>query len=332
MVDVLVQPGGPRHKLLYKMAVAYYEDDLTQDEIARRFGLSRVKVSRLLKQARQERIVRISLVPPAEDLPELERALEARYGLDEAVVVATPSGEAAAPARDLGRVAADCLVRGLQGDEIVAVGAGSLLGAVVDALPARRWPALRVVQMTGGAGRPERPEHGAVLARRMAAALGAQAVVMPAPGIVASHVVRNGLLADPQIAETLRLAAQAATAIVGIGSLADAEGLLSAVDAQRMRQRGAAGHIALRFFDTRGGPIDDEINDRIVGIELAQLTPMRRVIAVGSGREAWAAIRAAAGGRLFSVLVTDDKTAAALVGDGEDRVRGGPGDADDTEK
>ncbi|TFH04036.1 MAG: sugar-binding transcriptional regulator, partial [Spirochaetales bacterium] len=47
------------HRLMYKIAHAYYEAELTQAEIAARFGISRVRVSRLLTQARTDGIVRI---------------------------------------------------------------------------------------------------------------------------------------------------------------------------------------------------------------------------------------------------------------------------------
>ena len=44
------------HRLLYRIAHAYYEDGLTQERIAAHFGLSRPKVSRLLQKARSEKI------------------------------------------------------------------------------------------------------------------------------------------------------------------------------------------------------------------------------------------------------------------------------------
>ena len=53
-----------QHRLLYRIAQSYYVDGLTQQRIARRFGLSRPKVSRLLQKARDERIVNTTLVPP----------------------------------------------------------------------------------------------------------------------------------------------------------------------------------------------------------------------------------------------------------------------------
>ena len=117
-----------RRKLLYKIAMAYYEDDLTQEQIAQRFGLSRVKVSRLLRQARDEQIVRIS-IPPLDAKPDLERQLEARYGLDEAVIVTPVAYDTGTLTRELGAAAAQYLLRCLQGAEIVGISWGTTLRA-----------------------------------------------------------------------------------------------------------------------------------------------------------------------------------------------------------
>jgi DNA-binding transcriptional regulator LsrR (DeoR family) len=68
-------------KLLYRIARAYYENDLTQEQIGKRFGLSRIKVSRLLRRAREEGIVQITVVSPLASHADLEGQLEARYGL-----------------------------------------------------------------------------------------------------------------------------------------------------------------------------------------------------------------------------------------------------------
>ena len=47
--------------LLSRIAWMYYNDEMTQKEIADRLGLSRIKVLRLLKQAREEGIVEIKI-------------------------------------------------------------------------------------------------------------------------------------------------------------------------------------------------------------------------------------------------------------------------------
>ena len=96
--------------LLYKIAKAYYEDGLTQDQIGKRFGLSRIKVSRLLHQARQTRVVQITITPPPGSFADLERALELAYGLDEVVVVG-PGADAETTVELVGVATADDLYR-----------------------------------------------------------------------------------------------------------------------------------------------------------------------------------------------------------------------------
>src|SRR5215213_10699705 len=96
--------------LLYKIATAYYEDGLTQDQIGKRFGLSRIKVSRLLQQARQSRVVQITIVPPPGSYGDRERELEQAYGLDE-VVISGPGGNLADILPDLGAAGANYLAR-----------------------------------------------------------------------------------------------------------------------------------------------------------------------------------------------------------------------------
>jgi DNA-binding transcriptional regulator LsrR (DeoR family) len=159
---------------LYKVTKAYDEDGLTQEQIGERLGLSRVKVSRMLQQAREEKIVQITVVPPQDSNVDLERAIEAKYGLEEAVVVSPASNAPSVIIHELGAPAAQCLVRYLQDEEVLGLTWGTTLLSVIEALPARNWPAMRVVQMLGGPGSPEADAYGADLARRTAEAFGAR--------------------------------------------------------------------------------------------------------------------------------------------------------------
>ncbi len=208
--------GSEYDKFLAKISSAYYKDNLTQQQIARRFGLSRIKVSRLLSQAREEQIVQITIVSPQEANVELERSIEARYKLDEAIVLSTTSHDSQ-DQHFSWATAANCLVRGLRGDEILGLTWGTTLSSVVEALPTQHWPDMRIVQMLGGLGHPDTDVYGADLVHRAARALGAQVRMLASPGIVPNQAVYDALIADPQISDTLALAAQAELAVVGIG-------------------------------------------------------------------------------------------------------------------
>jgi len=77
--------------------------------------------------------------------------------------------------------------------------------------------------------------------------------------------------------------------------------------------KGAVGDIGLRFFNARGEKVEDEINDRIIGLDLEQIRRIPRVIAVAGGADKAAVIRAALIGKLINILITDDKTAQLLL-------------------
>jgi DNA-binding transcriptional regulator LsrR (DeoR family) len=318
--EVIMAADRDRKKLLYKIAKAYYEDGLTQEQIGKRLGLSRIKVSRLLQRAREDRIVQITVIPPQASNADLERRLEARYGLDEAIVISPSSQDTPTIVRELGPAAADCLLRCLQGNEVLGLTWGTTILSVVDALPAQNWPGMKVVQMLGGLGQPDAEVYGADLARRTAEALGAKLRLVPAPGIVSSKMVCDALLADPQISSTLELGASADVALVGIGrptqgSVVLRSGILSEGELGLLHEQGAVGDIALRFFDADGCPVDHEINDRIIGLDLDQIRNISRVIGVAGGTEKQAVIRGALRGKLIDVLVTDEKSANWLLGD-----------------
>ncbi len=307
-----------RGKLLYKIAKAYYEDGLTQGQIGKRLGLSRIKVSRLLQKARQDKLVQISIVSPNLSNADLERELEAAYCLDEAVIVSPPSYDRATLLREIGQAAVDCLLRSLQGHEVLSLSWGSTLLAVVDALPVKSWPQMKVVQIMGGLGRPEAEVHGTDIVRRMAQAFGAKPRLLPAPGVVSSKVVRDALLADPQVSDTLALASKADVAMVGIGvpvpdSVVMQAGAILAEEVEQLKAQGAVGDIALRFFDAHGQPIEHEISQRIIGLDLDQIRHIPRVIGTTGGAEKFEVIRAALRSKFIGVLVTDDLMAARLL-------------------
>ncbi len=311
---------GDRKKLLYKIAKSYYEDGLTQGQIGKRFGLSRIKVSRLLQEARAEKLVQITVISPEDSNADLERELEVKYGLDEAVIISPSSDEKAVVTRELGPAAVDCLLRCLQGNEVLSVSWGSTLLSTVEALPITHYPELTVIQMMGGLGRPEAEVHGNDIARRMAQAFDARPRLLSAPGVVASKMVRDALMADPQISDTLALSAKADVAMVGIGvpvpdSVVMQAGAIVAEEVKQLKAMGAVGDIALRFFDIDGQPVKHQINDRIIGLDLDQIKRIPRVIGVAGGAEKFEVIRAALRGKFINVLVTDDQIAARLLGE-----------------
>ncbi|TLF53203.1 MarR family transcriptional regulator, partial [Nonomuraea sp. KC401] len=113
------------HELMYAAAQQYYMEDATQGDIAKRLGVSRATVSRLLTEARRQGIVEIKVHRPAsmEDGPlaaEVARALD----LERVFIVPKASGPALGPWLAPGVTRALAGV-GLESGDVVLVSSGT---------------------------------------------------------------------------------------------------------------------------------------------------------------------------------------------------------------
>ncbi|MDO8836802.1 MAG: sugar-binding transcriptional regulator [Vicinamibacterales bacterium] len=306
-------------RLLAKVARMYHQHGLTQAEITTRLHVHQSTVSRLLKRAEREGIVRISLAVPSGIYPELEETLQTTYGLSEAIVVESIDEEEQV-VRDLGAAAAYYLETTLRHAEVIGISSFSAaLLAMVEAMhPTTRARNTRVVQILGGVGNPGAEAHATLLTRRLANLVSGSATLLPAPGIIGSAAARDVLLQDRFVQEATNLFQKVSLALVGIGSiepskvLAASGNVFSSQELDLLRARGAVGDVCLRFFDAAGRPVP-VLDERVISIELPQLRRVDRVVGVAGGSRKTAAIRGALRGGLVNVLITDHHTAERLI-------------------
>ncbi|OLT05570.1 hypothetical protein BJF90_00375 [Pseudonocardia sp. CNS-004] len=137
-----------------KVARLYYEHGLTHAEIAELQGLSRVKVTRLLADARRLGIVEIRVHSDDPPFAELEAALVQRYDLQRAWVAPDFGSDLERSTNSLGLVGAACLTELVPPAQRVAVGLSTSVASSVAHL--RDTPAadVEVVPVAGSrAGR-----------------------------------------------------------------------------------------------------------------------------------------------------------------------------------
>jgi DNA-binding transcriptional regulator LsrR (DeoR family) len=303
---------------LVTVARMYYEQELSQQDIAERLGKSRPTISRMLRAARHQGIVNIDIRVPLERSLPLETALQERLGLDVARVLLIPRGELDSTDR-LGRAAASYLQSILQDGLTVGVSNGRTLAAMANYLRPERSLRLEIVQIIGAMGHDQPEIDGPDIARSLAAAYDTTCRFLHVPLLVETASIKATLERDRNIRRTLKMGAEADIALVGVGTLDPNDrspifaGSLSQAEVARIRRAGAVGHICGEFYTESGERADVDVNDRTIGIGLEALRRVPSVVAVAGGLTKAAAIVGAVRGNYVSTLITDDRAAERIL-------------------
>lgn len=310
--------GAERRDFLIETAKLYYEQGLSQEDIARRFGISRSSVSLALKACREQKIVEIRIQDSPTAILRLQVELEERFHLSRALVVPAEADPERAKAR-VGQAAASFLEFELRDGLRVGLSWGTTLFQAVQQVRPLALSGIEVIQLHGGLGAEEPAIDAFGLAQSLAEKLHGRYRIIQAPISVGSREMRDLLVREPGIAETLRLASRADLALFGVGSNAPAlsslvrTGYLSAAESKRLLAAGAVGTVCGLHYDARGRPFHCPWNERVVGIEADALLRIPRRIGVAAGLGKAEALKAALLGGLINTLVTDEGLARALL-------------------
>jgi DNA-binding transcriptional regulator LsrR (DeoR family) len=311
-------PSGDR-EVMRLVAELYYLRDLRQPVIAEMTGFSVSKVSRILAQAREVGIVRISIDPPSDEQPAVARELGERFGVE---VHLTPGRETdpSAAARLCGVAAAGYITDWLPVSGTLGLAGGYTIDALASALPARAMPGLTVVPVVGGWDARNRYLDVNELARRIADRLGAQVHYLHAPGMLDDEETKEALLRDSGVAATTRHWETLDAALLGVsggpgiqpgyGTVMDR---LDDPDRRRLGGLGVVGDVSGHLIRGDGTIIEDEWSRRTIAISVDELRRIPRVMFVAAGSNKHHSLLGALRAKLASHLVTDRPTAEGIL-------------------
>lgn len=302
-----------------RVAWLYYLEGMTQEAIARELGISRSTVVRLIRQAKEMGLVRITMAVPHERF-EKERKLEQRYGLKVVRLVPETSDNEALK-RWLGKAAAELL----EDEEFVSPGTtvavtwGTTLQKMTNSLERKRQiEGVQIVPVAGGLHRVPSESNPYSVAEQLGRSLGARVNSLHVPGFVEHRATAQALMRDKGIQETIELARQAKIVIYSLGTL-DREativkvGYLSKTERELLKKRGAVGDISFHWIDIQGMRVEPPETINTIGISSADLKEIPVRFAVAGGPAKREAVLGTLRGGYATVLVTDESTAEYLL-------------------
>ncbi|SJN59701.1 sugar-binding transcriptional regulator [Vibrio ruber] len=274
--------------LLTEISVAYYQDGATQEEISRKYAISRAKVGRMLKQARDEGIVEITVKYHPVFSAKVEQRLIERFGIKRALIALDQPDEAQQRQQIAGLVS-NYLSSSLKSGQVIAVGQGRNVSAVAHHVGVISPKDVKFVCSIGGIhprGGMFNADH---ICRQLAKKYGGTSETLYAPAYAVNRAQKLAFMENDTIKQTLDLARKADVALVGIGDMSENSymvdlGWFTPQEVVQSRlEQGVVGDFAgYDFFDIHGQIANTVMSDRIIGLSIEEFRPIAEVIAIAA--------------------------------------------------
>jgi DNA-binding transcriptional regulator LsrR (DeoR family) len=303
-------------QLNIRIAWYYYVINMTQQQIADRFGITRVRVNKALATCRETGVVQIRINSPLTSCVELELRLQERYGLERVTVVPTPE-DPGMIFRVLSVGLAPTLEAQLFDGCVVAVGWGRTLRQAVRELQGRPLPQMTVLSLLGGLHYGS-ANNTVEVASSLAGLFGGTYYYLAAPVFAPSQLYRDMILAEASVQNVLGKARNADLALLTVGDLSERSlmlelGLVNPEDARSLKAAGAVGDLLGRWLDHDGIEVNHPLNRRAISVELEDLRHIKKVVLVSGGPHKAEIIRAVLLRNLVHELVIDENAARQLL-------------------
>lgn len=300
---------------LYEVARLYYEQNMTQEEIAKRLFISRSGISRLIKQAREEGVVEITIHYPYDRMRNMEYEFFRRFHIDEIRIVDTDKRPNPSDFDTVVKLAATYINSILNDNTVMGLTWGkSIMGAIRELRPTRYLPKMHVTQMTGSIESNNPITDGPDLVRRVAEIYGCNYHYLMVPFSVENKVVRDSLVKRPSVIETLSIAENANVLVTGIGSKTHWGNYMKEKELKEIEDAGAIGYVAGYYFDIHGNIIDlPEFYERIICVSKTVFSKVAFRVAVIADVVKATAVLGALRGRLINSLITSSKVASQIL-------------------
>ena len=295
--------------LMVKAAWYYYFENMTQQAIADRLSISRMRVIKLLENARQTGVIQFRLRSDGVGMMETSRQLAAKYHLKDVFLI-PEAGQEEKLNESIARAGAMYIADRLSDNACINVGYGDTLSRTLNHLATMVQTPVTCVSLTGGVSH--------YLPNARSNIFNARLYLMPAPLLASSPEMAAAMREEASVKEIVQMGDLASFTLVGIGSMHESativrSGVVSPNDIFRLRLGNAVGDVLCHFLDKDGQLVKSDIEDRLISTPLERIKSLKNVVGLAAGAKKAEAIRAVLRGGYLDVLITDEPTAALLL-------------------
>lgn len=308
--------------LVLKAAYLYYIDNMSQNEIAQRLKISITTVSRLLKKAKEEKIVEFVIRDPYVECIHLEQALKQEFGLKDIIIAPAVAreGEEAISTSDDGETVkklvalegARYVQRIIKDDDVLGITWGSTMYHLINCLNPAQKVGATFVTLHGSIACCDPELDVRSLVTRISKAFSGTNYPLLSETLMSSKQAADIIKQEKNIQKVYQKFDEINISISGIGSfypemrsvLGKPE-FMQPEDLKKLQDKNVVGDIALRFFDKEGKECQTDVKDRMISIDFEKFKKIETKISIASGTEKAYTVFSALKGGLIDVLIVD---------------------------
>ena len=303
---------------LFRILKEHYVLDMSQKEIAKFEKLSTATISRLIKEAKTQGYVRIELNLPDNSVPELEKKIRDRFGVNYVSVTRVQVEDQDMIIHDVAQPFSDYLYSVMRDGDVIGLSWGRTLCKMALDLRVKEPRDVTFVSLSGGVTIDVTETGVEQTVRRFARAFDAQGFAFPLPAYLANEIMKEAVLSDEQFSELFALIRKAQIAVFSVGplntsSLLYESGYYSYEEMQELIARGFVGDICGRLIRYDGNFEKEGEYTHTVGITLEELRSKPHKMCVVTQPEKARVLSCALKGQFVDELFLDERTAEQLL-------------------
>jgi DNA-binding transcriptional regulator LsrR (DeoR family) len=304
----------------YQAATRYYVQGETMESIAHQLQLSRSSVSRLLKEARETGLVRISLADHIGSQSPVAALISDAFNVRVHLVWVRENSNESYRLEQVSRLAGRLFTDSVGDHQHIGVAWGVTVSAVVKHLGHRPLVGASVVQINGGANSVGTgiPYVGEIM-QAIGEAFDSRVVLFPVPAFFDRPETKDMMWQESSVRSIRELHASLDLAIFGVGSMnarvpsrVYTSGYIDADTMRELAADGVVGDVCTVLLRQDGTFSDIDLNQRATGMTPAELRRVPRRLCVAADPSRAAAVLGALRAGVATDLVIDEGTARAV--------------------
>lgn len=308
--------------LIFLVLKDYYIDGMIQVQIAKKYNISRIAVSRLLSKARKKGLIEFIIKYPenfsSHRAEKLEKYFREKYHLKECIIVQTQKGHSET-LKILSVQLSQLFNRIVNNDTFIGVGWGTTLEGISKYIEIKSKKDIRVTPLLGGYSKFSDDAHSNNIARVIAKKFNGTSYVVNIPVSFDTKEIKESILADSTAKEIFKRIQIVDLAVLCMSDLSNKSSLyktgqLNEDDLYYLSKLGVIGDINYVFVDKDGNFVPNEISDKTTNIfPIEMMKSAKNVVGIATGTRKAKILRAVLEGGLINILFTDSEAATKII-------------------